>query len=163
LFTTAIGNENEEDAASIHAASDDSGCSHGTLPAKKRRQTKPNRSRAKKPKLYDSDISDEERAKMQTKAPDKKKSARESDIGGKTTFTVESIMASFKDTTEYGQSFRVMNSEEQKKEVLRLNKGAASEMKGAIKKTNSLPVQRLSIGENEGRCYGKSYTANKHV
>ncbi len=43
-------------------------------------------------------------------------------------------MTSFKDTTEYGQSFREMNSDEQQTEVVRLNKGAVSGMKGAIKK-----------------------------
>jgi hypothetical protein len=49
-------------------------------------------------------------------------------------FSIESVMTTFKDTTEYGQSFRKMNSEEQTLEVLRLNQGAASGMKGAIKK-----------------------------
>jgi hypothetical protein len=68
------------------------------------------------------------------KAPQKRKSARESNIGGKTTFSVESIMPAFKDTTEYGLSFRGMDCDEQKNEVVRLNKGAACGMKGAIKK-----------------------------
>jgi hypothetical protein len=64
----------------------------------------------------------------------KRLTARETNIGGKTTFSVKSIMTSFKDTTEYGQSFRKMTCEEQTSEVSRLNKGAASGMKGAIKK-----------------------------
>ncbi len=127
------GTESEEDAASLHDASDESGSSPAAQPARKRRrmedvsvnkvnsrkrgQTKPNR--AKKKTILD-------------KA--KRLSARETNVGGKTTFSVESIMTSFKDTTEYGQSFRKMTSEEQTSEVLRLNKGAASGMKGAIKK-----------------------------
>jgi hypothetical protein len=54
--------------------------------------------------------------------------------GGKSTFTVDSVLDSFKGTTEYGASFRSMTSETQAMEVVRLNKGAASGMKGAIRK-----------------------------
>ncbi len=54
--------------------------------------------------------------------------------GGKSTFTVQSVLESFKDTSEYGASFRSMTSDTQAMEVLRLNKGAASGMKVAIRK-----------------------------
>ena len=50
--------------------------------------------------------------------------------GGESTFTVDSVLDSFKGTTEYGASFRSMTSETQAMEVVRLNKGAASGMKG---------------------------------
>jgi hypothetical protein len=71
------------------------------------------------------------RKRGQTKSNRAKKTTN---VGGKITFSVESIMTSFNDSTEYGQSFRKMTSEEQTLEVLQLNKGAASGLKGAIKK-----------------------------
>ncbi len=43
-------------------------------------------------------------------------------------------MTAFPDKTEFGISFRSMSEAEQKLEVVRLNKGAATGMKGAIKK-----------------------------
>jgi hypothetical protein len=55
-------------------------------------------------------------------------------MGGTTTFTVEGVMTAFADKTEYEISFRSMSEAEQKLEVVRLNKGAATGMKGAIKK-----------------------------
>jgi hypothetical protein len=62
------------------------------------------------------------------------KCKRKVNSGGKSTFTVDSVLESFKDTTEYGASFRSMTSEIQAMEVVRLNKGAATGMKGAIRK-----------------------------
>ncbi len=59
---------------------------------------------------------------------------RKVNSGGKSTFTVDSVLESFKDTTEYGAAFRSMTSETQAMEVVRLNKGAATGMKGAIRK-----------------------------
>ncbi len=50
-----------------------------------------------------------------------------------TTYTVNGVMTSWDDTTEYGTSFRNMTEEEQHAEVLRLNKGAQKQMKGIIK------------------------------
>jgi hypothetical protein len=47
--------------------------------------------------------------------------------------TVEGVMISWNDTTEYGMSFRTMSDEEQLAEVLRLNKGTEKQMKGIIK------------------------------
>jgi hypothetical protein len=60
--------------------------------------------------------------------------------GGKTTFTVDSVMLAFTDKTEFGISFREMNAEQQKLEVDTLNKGAATGLKGAMKK-NRIQVQ----------------------
>ena len=62
------------------------------------------------------------------------KDKRKVNSNGKSTFTVDSVLESFKDTTEYGASFRSMASETQAMEVVRLNKGAATGMKGAIRK-----------------------------
>jgi hypothetical protein len=69
-----------------------------------------------------------------TKATMKKKGKQQLNSGGKTTFSIESVIESFKDTTEYGASFRSMTAEEQQTEVVRLNKGAATGTKGAIRK-----------------------------
>jgi hypothetical protein len=55
-------------------------------------------------------------------------------LGGSKTFTIEGVLSAFPETTKYGISFRGMCEDEQKLEVIRLNKGAASGMKGAIKK-----------------------------
>ena len=49
------------------------------------------------------------------------------------THTVESILATWNETTDYGKSFRAMVEEDQTKEVLLLNRGAAKGMKGLIK------------------------------
>jgi hypothetical protein len=49
------------------------------------------------------------------------------------TYTVNGVMTSWNDTTDYGMSFRKMTDEEQRAEVLRLNKGAEKQMKGIIK------------------------------
>ena len=51
------------------------------------------------------------------------------------------------DGTEYGQSFRKLNSEEQQAEVIRLNKGAAKGLKLVIK-TKVLDVNyKVILGE----------------
>jgi hypothetical protein len=47
--------------------------------------------------------------------------------------TSESVLLAFSDETEYGQSFRCLESIEQKKEVERLNKGAVKGTKEVIK------------------------------
>jgi hypothetical protein len=51
------------------------------------------------------------------------------------TYTVDGVLTSWNDTTDYGISFffRNMTDEEQRAEVLRLNKVAAKQMKGIIK------------------------------
>ncbi len=96
----------------------------------------------------------------------KRMSARESNVSGKTTFSVESILTSFKDTTEYGQSFRTMTSEEQTTEVVRLNKGAAVGMKAAIKKqritsqfkdvvTDKMKEMSFKIVQSKRTCSGQ--------
>jgi hypothetical protein len=65
-----------------------------------------------------------------------KKREKESrnNVGGSKIFTVEGVLSAFPEKTEYGQTLRAMCEDEQKLEVIRLNKGAASGMKGAIKK-----------------------------
>ncbi len=69
-----------------------------------------------------------------TKGTAKRKGKQELNRGGKTTFSIESVLESFQDTTEYGAAFRSMTADAQQTEVVRLNKGAASGMKGAIRK-----------------------------
>jgi hypothetical protein len=103
-----------EEAASIHPASDGSECSPASVPSKKKRAVK--------------------RAKKQSNLPLPKKVKLSANTGEKKTFTIAGVMLSFPDKTEYGSTFRAMTPEEQANEVLRLNKGAATGMKGAIKK-----------------------------
>ena len=118
--------------ASFHDASDESICSPATRPTKKRKRI--DNLSVDKPRSRKRGKTKQVRGKTKLiVAKAKRMSARESNIGGKTTFSVESIMTSFKDTTEYGQSFRNMTSEQQTTEVVRLNKGAAIGMKAAIK------------------------------
>ncbi len=47
--------------------------------------------------------------------------------------TVESVLVTWNEMTDYGKSFRAMAEADQTKEVLLLNKGAANGMKGMIK------------------------------
>ncbi len=51
----------------------------------------------------------------------------------KMSYSVEGVLSSWSETTDYGQSFRAMNEEGQRGEVENLNKGAAKGMKGIIK------------------------------
>ena len=61
--------------------------------------------------------------------------------------TVNTILDTWNDGTEYGQSFRKLNSEEQQAEVIRLNKGAAKGLKMVIK-TKVLDVNyKFMLGE----------------
>jgi hypothetical protein len=108
-----IGSGIEEDEGSIHTASDGSECSPAALPLKKRPV---------------------KRAKKQSKLPVAKKVKLVANTGGKKTFTIEGVLSSFPEKTEYGVTFRAMTPDEQSIEVLRLNKGAATGMKGAMKK-----------------------------
>jgi hypothetical protein len=48
-------------------------------------------------------------------------------------YTIEGIKLSWSEETEYGQSFRAMDADEQRAEVLRLNKGVDKGMKCVIK------------------------------
>ncbi len=63
------------------------------------------------------------RPHKQSKLPLPKKLKLAANSGGKKTFTIEGVLLSFPEKTEYGSSFRAMSLEEQSKEVLRLNKG----------------------------------------
>jgi hypothetical protein len=85
------GSDSEDEAASLHAASDGSDSSPQSaqpkqLPAK--------------------------RAKKQMKLPVPKKVKFAANTGGKKTFTLESVLLSFPDKTEYGTTFRAMSTEE---------------------------------------------------
>ncbi len=62
------------------------------------------------------------------------------------------MLDSFKDTTEYGATFRSMTIDAQKMEVVRLNKGAASGMKGAIR-LQRIDVQFKSLVSEKMKAY----------
>ncbi len=87
------------------------------------------------------------RTKKQSKLPLSKKLKFAANSGGKKTFTIEGVLLSFPEKTEYGSSFRAMALEEQSKEVLRLNKGAATGMKGAIKKNGTNVLYKDLVSE----------------
>jgi hypothetical protein len=95
------GSDTEEEAASIHDSSEDSDSSIEKVSISKARKAQP----ALK------------RAKTGTKVTRAKQTKPARNCGGETTFTVDSIMLAFTDKTEYGISFRAMNSEQQKIEV----------------------------------------------
>jgi hypothetical protein len=73
------------------------------------------------------------------------------------TYTIEGVLTQWSDTTEYGISFRAMTSDEQKAEVIVLNKGAIKWMKGIIKSKllithyNTLVAEKLRAHISEGR------------
>ncbi len=92
------------------------------------------------------------RAKIGTKVIRAKPTKLAKNCGGKSTFTVDSVMLAFTDKTEYGSSFRAMNAEQQKNEVDTLNKGAATGLKGAIKK-NRIDVQFKTLVSDKMREY----------
>jgi hypothetical protein len=62
------------------------------------------------------------RAKIGTRVIRAKPIKIATNCGGKSTFTVDSVMLAFTDKTEFGISFRAMNAEQQKIEVDTLNK-----------------------------------------
>ncbi len=64
--------------------------------------------------------------------------------------TVESVLQTFSETTEYGITFRDLTSEEQQAEVKVLNKGAAKGLKGLVKNT-LLDTQYKKLIEDEMR------------
>ncbi len=73
------------------------------------------------------------------------------------TYTVEGVLTQWNNTTEYGISFRAITSDEQKAEVVVLNKGAIKGMKGIIKSKllvthyNTLVAKKLRAHISESR------------
>ncbi len=61
--------------------------------------------------------------------------------------TTESVLESFSDETEYGQSFRCLDGGEQKKEVDRLNKGAVKGTKEVIKSKMSTQKYKQLVAD----------------
>jgi hypothetical protein len=55
------------------------------------------------------------------------------DATANVSYSVEGVLATWSDTTDYGQSFRSMDADGQRMEVDNLNKGAVKGMKGIIK------------------------------
>ncbi len=121
--THPLGIDSEDDITSTHDGGDESESEFMEEPQpKKKGKRKANR--IKEPL--------KKRAKIGVKKTQEKDSRN--NVGGSKTFTVEGVLSAFPQSTEYGQTLRTMGEDEQKLEVIRLNKGAASGMKGAIKK-----------------------------
>jgi hypothetical protein len=121
-----------EDVTSINGSCDDSESSFSKEPAAKKIGK-----RKRKDKISGRNTI-EALVKKRSKIGAKKVVLKDSgnNVGGTKTFTVEGVLCAFPEKTEYGISFRAtsMSEDEKKLEVVRLNKGAASGMKGAIKK-----------------------------
>ena len=121
--TNTLGIDSEEDITSTHDGGDESEVDFMEEPQSKIKG-KRKANKIKEPT--------KKRAKIgvtKTKDTDSR-----TNVGGAKTFTVEGLLSAFPQTTEYGQTLRTMGEDEQKLEVIRLNKGAASGMKVAIKK-----------------------------
>jgi hypothetical protein len=116
----------------VHEADDGSDCSTQSGPPKKKPRKAP---------------------KKQMKIPVPKKVKFTANTGGKKTFTLESVLLSFPDKTEYGITFRAMCTEEQSNEVIRLNKGAATGMKGAMKKNRISVLYKDLVSEKMKEFY----------
>jgi hypothetical protein len=82
----------------------------------------------------------------------KKRAKIGNNVGGSKTFTLDGVLSAFRENTEYGISFRGMCEDDQKLEVIRLNKGAASGIKGAIKKMR-IDVQYKDLVSEKMKAY----------
>ena len=141
FFCCASGRSSEEDEACYDGASD-SECFSPLAKTAGRKKLK--RPQVKKRKVEQNDVAVDKPTVKKAKATAKRKAKQEVNSGGKTTFSIESVLESFKESTDYGASFRSMDVEAQKLEVVRLNKGAATGMKGAIRKQR-IDVQFKSL------------------
>ncbi len=135
--SVASGSDTDDETGSMHDKGGDSDCSIEKKPVSKARTAQP-------PSL--------KHAKIGTKVIRAKPIKIAKNCGGKSTFTVDSVMLAFTDKTEFGLSFRAMNAEQQKSEVDTLNKGAATGLKGAIKK-NRIQVQFKTLVSEKMRDY----------
>jgi hypothetical protein len=68
------------------------------------------------------------------------------------TYTIESVLDFWGETTEYGKSFRLLNTDKQSKEVALLNKGSAKSLKNIIK-TKLLTMHYQKVVEEKLRQY----------
>jgi hypothetical protein len=121
--THPLGIDSDDDITSTHDGGDESEVDFMEEPqSKKKGKRKANRINEPLKK----------RAKIGVTNTGEKESRN--NVGGSKTFTVAGVLSAFPEKTEYGQTLRAMSEDEQKLEVIRLNKGAASGMKGAITK-----------------------------
>ncbi len=75
-------------------------------------------------------VQQDQRTAMHYISKSKKKG---NDGSSNVSYSVEGVLSTWSDTTDYGQSFRSMNADGQRMEVDNLNKGAVKGMKGIIK------------------------------
>jgi hypothetical protein len=68
------------------------------------------------------------------------------------TYTNDTVLQQWGETTEYGKSFRLLNEEQQSVEVALLNKGSAKSMKNIIK-TKLIHVHYEKVVEDKLRQY----------
>ncbi len=130
MFSPILGSDIDEDINSSNASGDESEGSFCKEP-------QPSNKRKRKIKAVVSGPNDiAGPIQKRPKIGGKKKLLKDSgkNVGGSKTFTVDGVFSAFPPNTEYGITFRAMCDDDQKLEVIRLNKGAASGMKGAIRK-----------------------------
>jgi hypothetical protein len=130
VLSPIVGSDIDEDITSSTASGDESEVSFCKEP-------QPSNRRKRKTKVVVSGPNDiagpvQKRPKIGGKKKIQKGAVK--NVGGSKTFTVDGVLSAFAPTTEYGCTFRALADDDQKLEVTRLNKGAASGMKGAIRK-----------------------------
>jgi hypothetical protein len=125
-----IGNDIGEDVTSNNGSCDDSESSFSKEPVARKIGKRKRKNKISGRNTIDAPV--KKRSKVGAKKVVLKDSGN--NVVGTKTFTVEGVLCAFPEKTEYGISFRAMSEDDKKLEVARLNKGAASGMKGAIKK-----------------------------
>jgi hypothetical protein len=110
-------------------------------------QPKPKRKKSGKRKTTDTVLESDDvlPGKKKRKASTKKKGADKTTQ--KMAYLVDGVLAAWTDKTEYGQTFRAMNEDEQKAKLLTLNKGAALGVKVAIKKKVIAQQYKVMVAE----------------
>ena len=137
-FFFSLGSQNQEPdiAATEIESSEERSCLHGSPVKKKQKLVQSSDSLGDKPlrptvtkKQRTSTATSKNIDQLQTKGKQKLP-----EVVSKTSYSVEGVLSNWNETTDYGKSFRAMNVEGQLAEVDVLNKGAAKDMKGLIKK-----------------------------
>jgi hypothetical protein len=123
------------DAVHDESNASDGGCSDQSEEDRPERRPNKKQLTVKRKKVQEKEdeaVAESEIAVQQRKTKPKGLNGKATAVG---THTIESVLATWDETTDYGKSFRSMLETDQAKEVQHLNKGAAKGLKGMIKTT----------------------------
>jgi hypothetical protein len=120
------GSEPSDGEGSVHIPSDESDANDSDSLEPSTRKKRP-----RKRKAHDSLLKENATPKKKPRLPEKASAGVK--VTQKMKHTSDSVLLEFSAETEYGQSFRTLDSSEQKTELARLNKGAVKGTKEAIK------------------------------